>query len=72
MKIIINKNKIVVNDETDNYEFDFAEIMKFAMIVNDNSRKGKIYRLVANYLYENDMKIGNLVEIKKNKGENKG
>ena len=72
MKIIINKNKIVVNDETDNYEFDFAEIMKFAMIVNDNSRKGKIYRLVANYLYENDMKIGNLVEIKKNKGENNG
>ena len=63
MIISVNNYKVKVENNDTTYEFNYFDLIKFALIVNDNSRRGQTFRAVSNYLYEND--IQNKVASKK-------
>lgn len=69
MEIQIKNNKVLVKDNNYNYQFDLVEIMKFALIENDKSRKGQVFRSVARHFYNNDMKCNREISGNKFKGE---
>ncbi len=69
MEIQIKNNKVLVKENNCNYQFELIEIMKFALIENDKSRKGQIFKSVAKHLYNNDMKCNGKISGNKFKGE---
>lgn len=57
--IAVNKSKVIVTtSNNDVYEFEIKQLLRYAMIVKDNSRKGKIFKKIAMFMFENDLDIG--------------
>lgn len=69
MEIQIKNNIVLVKENNRNYQFELIEIMKFALIENDKSRKGQIFKSIARHLYNNDMKCNGETSGNKFKGE---
>lgn len=59
--IIINQKVLVDYDKEETYEFCIEDLFRYAMIENDKSRKATLFKQVAQYLFDNDTKDGQII-----------
>lgn len=59
--IIINQKVLVDYDKEETYEFRIEDLFRYAMIENDKSRKATLFKQVAQYLFDNDTKDGQII-----------
>lgn len=59
--IIINQKVIVDYNKKATYEFHIEDLFRYAMIENDKSRKATLFKQVAQYLFDNDTKDGQII-----------
>lgn len=71
--IVINQKVLIDDDKETSYEFRIEDLFRYAMIENDKSRKATLFKQVAQYLFDNDIRDGQIitfVEEKLIEGEN--
>ena len=59
----IKNNKIDITYNGENFSFDLDKLLTYAFIENDKSRKGKIFKLVSQDIFENGISL--VVETQK-------
>lgn len=53
----IKNNKIDITYNKEKYSFDLDKLMTYAFIENDKSRSGKVFKLVAQDIFENGISL---------------
>jgi len=69
MKVKVNIEEIVVDDNGQEYIFSLNDILSLSTLIADNSRQSQITKMLAWQLANNDFEIGKEFDLKENIGK---
>ena len=69
MKVKVNIEQIVVNDNGKEYIFSLNDILSLSTLIADNSRQSQITKMLAWQLANNDFEIGKEFNLRENIGK---